>query len=193
MPRPFRAFARSRPLAAAAVTVLTLLTVALPMFSADLRLDYKPAAYAIKGATIVNGRGGSIVGGTVVVRNGVIEAVGPADAVKVPYDAETIDGKGLFVYPGFLDLFSTVGQAAGAVKSRTGDGRTLPYADYAYPRTPADNRYGITPDHDVASSLELADATAEERRRQGFTGMLAAPPRRDRGRSERPGQPQRAP
>jgi imidazolonepropionase-like amidohydrolase len=170
-----RAFDRSRPLAVAAASALTLLFAAVPLFSADLRLDYKPAAYAIKGATLVTGRGEPIAKGTVVVRDGVIEAVGADDAVKVPYDAETIDGKGLHVYPGFLDLFSTAGQAAGAVKSRTGEGRAPAYADYAYPRTPPDNRYGITPEYDVASALEPTDALAQERRGQGFTDMLAAP------------------
>src|SRR5439155_8449458 len=106
---------------------------------------YKPAAYAIKGATVVTGKGERIAPGTVVVRDGVIEAVGPADKVEVPYDAETIDGAGLHVYPGFIDLFSTAGQPQGVTKSRTGDGRSMPYADYAYPRTPADNRYRPTP------------------------------------------------
>jgi imidazolonepropionase-like amidohydrolase len=175
MIQPFRALARSRPLAAAAASALTLLTAAVPLFSADLRLDYKPAAYAITGATVVTGKGEPIAKGTVIVRDGVIVAVGPADQVKVPYDAETIDGKGLHVYPGFLDLYSTAGQASGAPKSRTGEGRTLPYADYAYPRTPADNRHGITPDHEVASALDLTESQADERRRQGFTDVVAAP------------------
>jgi imidazolonepropionase-like amidohydrolase len=168
-------FLRSRTLAVGAASVLTVLAAAVPLFSADLRLDYKPAAYAITGATIVTGRGDSIGKGTVVVRDGVIEAVGPVDTVKVPYDAETIDGKGLYVYPGFLDLFSTIGQPSAGARSRTGEGRSLPYADYAYPRTPADNRYGITPEYDVASSLELTDAQADERRRLGFTDVLVAP------------------
>lgn len=175
MSRPFRVFTRSRWLAAVAVTAVTVSAATVPLFSADLRLDYRPAAYAIRGATVVTGRGAPIAPGTVVVRDGVVEAVGPADKVEIPYDAETIDGKGLHVYPGFLDPFSTVGQPAGAARSRTGDGRALPYGDYAYPRTPPDNRYGITPEYDVASVLDLPDATAEERRRQGFTALVVAP------------------
>src|SRR5262249_49139734 len=110
MVRFLRVFPRGRWLAAACATTLTVSAAASPLFSADLRLDYKPAAYAIKGVTVVTGKGEPIAPGTVVVRDGVIEAVGPADKVEIPYDAETIDGKGLHVYPGFLDLFSTVGQ-----------------------------------------------------------------------------------
>jgi hypothetical protein len=170
-----RASARGRAISAAAASALTVLSLAVPLFSADLRLDYKPAAYAIVGATVVTGKGEPIAQGTVVVRDGVIEAVGPAGEVKVPFDAETIDGKGLHVYPGFLDLFTTLGQPQGAAHSRTGEGRSLPYADYAYPRTPADNRHGITPEYEVAAVLELAESLADDHRRQGFTDLLAAP------------------
>ena len=42
--------------------------------------------------------------------------------VTVPYDAETIDGKGLVVYPGFIDLYTTIGQRAGVERSATGKG-----------------------------------------------------------------------
>ena len=47
-----------------------------------------------------------------VVRDGVIVAVGPVDRVEVPFDAEVIEGKGMVVYPGFIDLYTTSGQAA---------------------------------------------------------------------------------
>ena len=76
-----------------------------------------PRRYAIQGAKIVLGTGTTIEKGTVVVRRGLIEAVGEADKVAVPYDAEVIDGKGLVVYPGFIDLFTTLGQPAGVNRS----------------------------------------------------------------------------
>ena len=79
------------------------------------------------------------------MRDGVIEAVGTADAVAVPYDAETIDGKGLFVYPGFLDLYTTIGQPQAGRASQDRRGRTLPYADFAFPRTPPTTATGSPP------------------------------------------------
>ena len=72
---------------AAALTVA--IAPALP--SADLRPDYRPAAYAIRGATVVPVEGLPIKDGTIVVRDGVIEAVGPAAEVDIPYDAEVIE------------------------------------------------------------------------------------------------------
>src|SRR5215468_2876796 len=59
-----------------------------------------PVAYAITGAKIVPAPGKMFDPGTIVVRRGVIEAVGLTKDLSVPYDAETIDGKGMVVYPG---------------------------------------------------------------------------------------------
>lgn len=63
--------------------------------------------YAILGAKIVPVRGATIDQGTVVIRNGVVESV--SDGVKSPGGVEDIDGKGLVVYPGLVDLSSTAG------------------------------------------------------------------------------------
>ena len=110
-----------------------------------------------------------------MVRQGVIEAVGKVEDIKVPADAETIEGKGLVVYPGFIDLYTTIGTPAGVVRSQTGAGRAVPYTDFALPRTPPDNRTGLTPEFEVAASLDLPEATADERRKLGFTDLVAAP------------------
>lgn len=66
-----------------------------------------PYVYAIRGARIVPVSGAAIPSGTVVVRNGVIESVG-ADA-QAPADAQVIDGKGLSVYPGLIDMANSTG------------------------------------------------------------------------------------
>ncbi|MGC1721128.1 MAG: hypothetical protein WA746_19255, partial [Isosphaeraceae bacterium] len=78
-----------------------------------------PLASAIKDAKIITAPGNVHDPGTIVVRRGLIEAVGPAKDVVVPFDAEVIDGKGLTVYPGFIDLFSTAGQRPGVERSAT--------------------------------------------------------------------------
>jgi imidazolonepropionase-like amidohydrolase len=134
-----------------------------------------PAAYAIVGAKVIAEPGKVYEPGTIVVRRGVIEAVGPAKEVTVPYDAETIEGKGLVVYPGFIDVYSTVGQRAGVDRSATGVGRPVNLAEGPLATTPPDNRRGLTPEFAVAGVLELTDALAEPRRRQGFTDLVSAP------------------
>jgi imidazolonepropionase-like amidohydrolase len=63
--------------------------------------------WAIRDVTIVPVTGPRIDRGTVVVRNGRIEAVG-ADAAPQPGDS-VLDGSGLFVYPGLIDAGTRLG------------------------------------------------------------------------------------
>jgi hypothetical protein len=60
-----------------------------------------PAAYALQGVTVVSPDGVQRPGMTVVVRGGLIEAIGPN--VAAPPDAEVLEGDSLFLYPGLVD------------------------------------------------------------------------------------------
>jgi len=66
-----------------------------------------PHIYAIRDARLVTASGATIAKGTIVLRNGLIDAIG-AD-VQPPPDAVVIDGAGMTVYPGLIDM----GNAAG--------------------------------------------------------------------------------
>ena len=63
--------------------------------------------FAIRNARIVTVSGPDIENGTVVIRDGKIEAVGAN--VSVPSGAQTIDGHGLSVYPGMIDAGTNMG------------------------------------------------------------------------------------
>ena len=63
--------------------------------------------FAIRNARIVTVSGADIENGTVVIRDGKIEAVGAN--VSVPAGAQTIDGRGLSVYPGMIDAGTNMG------------------------------------------------------------------------------------
>jgi len=63
--------------------------------------------FAIRNARIVTVSGPDIDNGTVVIRDGKIEAVGAS--VNVPAGAQTIDGRGLSVYPGMIDAGTNMG------------------------------------------------------------------------------------
>lgn len=59
---------------------------------------------AIVGATIIDGNGGTpLAGGTLVIEDGRIVAVGPAASTNVPPGARVIDGAGRWITPGFVD------------------------------------------------------------------------------------------
>jgi imidazolonepropionase-like amidohydrolase len=65
-----------------------------------------PAAkdFAIRNATILTVTKGTIRNGTVVIRGGVITAVGAR--VPIPSDVQVIDGTGKYVMPGIIDAHS---------------------------------------------------------------------------------------
>jgi imidazolonepropionase-like amidohydrolase len=63
--------------------------------------------FAIRNARIVTVSGPDIENGTVVIRDGKIEAVGAN--ISVPAGAQTIDGRGLSVYPGMIDAGTNMG------------------------------------------------------------------------------------
>jgi imidazolonepropionase-like amidohydrolase len=63
--------------------------------------------FAIQGARIVPVSGPPIDSGTIVLRDGIIAAVG--SSVAVPPGAHVIAGKGLTVYPGLIDMGSATG------------------------------------------------------------------------------------
>jgi len=69
----------------------------------------KAGTFAIVNARIVTVSGGVIENGTLIIRNGKIEAVGAT--VSVPSGAEQIDAKGLSVYPGMIDAGTNLGLA----------------------------------------------------------------------------------
>src|SRR5690349_23342582 len=89
---------------------------------AGCALAEAPPVVAVRNARIVTVSGPVIAKGTVVVRNGLIDAVG--ENVAVPPEALLIEGEGLTVYPGLIDALSTVGipGAAPAAAATTGRG-----------------------------------------------------------------------
>src|SRR5262245_52207703 len=90
----------------------------LSTHSAEPPADLRPRVFAIRDARIVTEPGKVLDKATVVIRDGLIEAVGAE--VKTPADALVMDGKGLTVYAGFLDAMSTWGFDAALRRSEIG-------------------------------------------------------------------------
>jgi len=93
----------------------------------------KADVYAVTGARIVTVSGPPIEKGTVVLRDGVIEAVG---AVPVPADARVIDAAGLTLTPGLIDAFGGIGLPAPAPRTREGVASPSPSPSPAAALTP---------------------------------------------------------
>ncbi|MXO75313.1 amidohydrolase family protein [Altererythrobacter aerius] len=69
---------------------------------------YPGAPMALVGATVFDGAGGQIEGGTVLFEGGKIVAVGGPD-LAVPAGYTRIEGAGKFVTPGIIDIHSHLG------------------------------------------------------------------------------------
>jgi imidazolonepropionase-like amidohydrolase len=93
---------------------LRLLIVLVVLFSFVCANNWRGEAqrdavdtYAITNARIFPVSGATIERGTVVIRDGLIAAVGAN--VTAPPDARVIDGNGLTVYPGLIDSYTNLG------------------------------------------------------------------------------------
>jgi imidazolonepropionase-like amidohydrolase len=83
-------------------------TTAATSPAAAMALDpSKPIA--ITGGTLLTITHGTIDNGVLVIENGKIAAVGTANSVKVPSNAQVIDAKGMTVYPGLIDSETHLG------------------------------------------------------------------------------------
>src|ERR1035437_8848658 len=102
-------------------TSTILLASALVVAAVFVGRAEAPHVSAIPGARIVTAAGAPIESGTVLVRNGLIEAVGPG--TSAPADAVVIDGKGLCVYPGLIDMGNSSGLVMPAAEAPS-DART---------------------------------------------------------------------
>jgi imidazolonepropionase-like amidohydrolase len=86
----------------------------MPVAAAELRsrelsVDDSPSGrYALVGARIVPGDGEPIPRGTVIISDGLIEAVGGPD-LEIPEYAASIDLAGLSVYPGMINAGGSLG------------------------------------------------------------------------------------
>jgi imidazolonepropionase-like amidohydrolase len=127
----------------------------------------EPQYFAIRGVTVVPVSGPRLENVTVVISHGVIKAVSKDAAI--PDEAWVIEGKGLIVYPGFIDSFTDVGIPP-APAPTLGDSHSQPPIS----RGPED-RPGATPWRSGADEASLSDKRVETWRSAGFTTVLCAP------------------
>src|SRR5467141_4649359 len=129
----------------------------------------EPQYFAMRGATVVPVSGPRLENATVVVSRGVIKAV--AKDATIPDEAWVIEGKGLIVYPGFIDSFTDVGiPSAPAPSGGESGARSQPPTS----RGPED-RPGSTPWRSAADEASLSDKRVETWRAAGFTTVISSP------------------
>ncbi|HKS29737.1 MAG TPA: amidohydrolase family protein [Pyrinomonadaceae bacterium] len=165
-------------------SIFAAVTLASLLLSFASRIPAQQSAvdvYAITGARVVTVSGPTIERGTVVIRNGLIQAVGAN--VSAPADARVIDGTGLTVYPGLIDAYTSLGiQQSTQQAARTGGG-----GGAAQPaQSPAQQAQqfsslnptqpvGLQPEIQAVDYVRPGGAEIEAARSAGITAALTSP------------------
>ena len=156
----------------------------LSLFAAPaLPAEEGPQVFAIRGARVVRVSSAPLDNATVVVRDGVIEAVGTN--ITPPADAWVIEGKGLTVYPGLVDALSTWGIPGATPPAAAAGARGRAAAPVtAAPTFPAGPQPVINGPEDrpsntsylkAADQLVPADPSITNARDAGFTTAVTFP------------------
>lgn len=167
------------------VTAIAALATALPVLPVSGQMPVHAPRYAITNARIVTMAGAPIEKGTLVMRDGMIEEVGPS--VAAPADALVVDGNGLVVYPGLIDMSNSTIVQGGVVAAASADiapvptgrgrGTTVATPDnitWADQERDARTRY-LHPDVDAARIVIYEGDTLRRLAAAGVTSALAVP------------------
>jgi imidazolonepropionase-like amidohydrolase len=122
--------------------------------------------WAVKDARIITLAGAPVEKGNLVIRNGLVEAVGPA--VPIPADAEVIDGAKLTIYPGLMD---GLGQSLLKLPEEKMDMTRISSGEFT------DKDRGITPGLAAFDTVSLGKAVFEKYHKLGFTAGHVMPDR----------------
>lgn len=85
----------------------SLWATAQPTFPVNGVAEPRSGCYAFTNATIVQHSAATLTNATLVIRDGRIAAVG--NGITVPKDAVVVDCSGKFIYPSFIDAYTTYG------------------------------------------------------------------------------------
>lgn len=134
--------------------------------------------YAITNARIVTVSGAVIERGTVVIRNGLIAAVGAN--VNAPPDARVINGTGLTVYPGLIDSYTNLAlpEASPAPSPGPGGGGGGFFALTSQRPAAGPNSTqppGLQPEVRVEEVIRTGGTEIEASRNIGITTALTSP------------------
>ena len=152
--------------------LLVVLSATLPQVASGQGPVRTPRVHALTGARIVVAPGRVIEKGTIVVRDGVIEAVGAS--VAIPADARIWKVDSLTIYPGLIDLAMPVSVTPADQGGDQGGGRRQ--ADTPKEKPGAFHELDVvTPEVVLADRLAMKDGDRTGRRNQGITTVRVIP------------------
>jgi imidazolonepropionase-like amidohydrolase len=149
-----------------------VLAAVLAQPSAAQRPPSPPQVWAITGARLVPVSGPAIPKGTIVVRDGLIAAIG-AD-IAPPADARVIDGAGLTVYPGLIDAYTALGMPTGGGGGGGGGGGAAAASQARVTAPNSNYGNGLRAEERAVDLLAPTATSFRAARGAGFTAALTA-------------------
>lgn len=127
--------------------------------------------YALKNVNIVQSPGQMINLGTIVMKEGLITAVGKN--ASIPPDAQIIEADSMYIYAGFIDGLSHIGipKPKEAEGGRRGRGTRPEFP----PSNPPNDKAGIQPERQAKDLLDAKEKSIETWRSKGFTAAHVVP------------------
>lgn len=159
------------------VAILALISASLLAGSLTIAQRNAVDTYAITNARVVLVSGPTLERGTVVIRDGLIEAVGAN--LTPPADARIIDGTGLTVYPGLIDAYTNLGipepPPAPSPSPGTGFQQSSARPPVAAGATNSTRPPGLQPETLAEDLLRGSGDQYESVRNTGITTVLSTP------------------
>lgn len=134
-------------------------------FPVDGSHDVRPDLYAFTNATIVVSPTKTITNGTLLIKGQTIEAIG--NGISVPKGYVVMDLKGKYIYPSFIDAFSTYGLTEGTTSSpgRQERGQQVMISSK---KGPYNWNEAIRPEIQAQTTFTIDEKKAEELKKLGF-------------------------
>jgi imidazolonepropionase-like amidohydrolase len=150
------------------LTLTTSMAWAQETFPRNGVMDQRERAYAFTNATVYTRYNTKLENATLIIRDGVVEAVGTG--LQVPAGYISIDLKGKYIYPGFIDSYTSYGMSE--VKRTRGQGFVAaPETEGAYNANDA-----IKAHFNAADDFTIDAKEAKDFRKQGFGTVLSFRP-----------------
>lgn len=148
---------------------LALIMMALNwlMVNYSTAAETKPA-YALVNCRVISVSSPPIEKGIILIRDGLIEAVGAAEKISIPPDAEVIEASGLTAYPGLISAHTNL---------------FLEIKEQEQPQTPEEFLSAYTqpsapqefPEHQIFKEIKPKKQTVESYHKVGITTVVVAP------------------
>lgn len=133
---------------------------------------FQANVFALTHATVVTQPGTVLKDATILIREGLIEAVGTD--IAVPLDAEEVDCRGKYIYAGFIDAASS-SLLDKDVKPPKPDERKVDFGRYALAATRPDNRNYLSPEFLANRAVTRKKNSFAEYQKSGFTAVHVLP------------------